>query len=266
MGVGVSASVGQVGTINAAQWGVLMGPTNRGYVEGCAVTAGGGTRQVPVASGRVWVANSYHDVSGATLSLPENTSGQPRRDYIALYFDWTSDAAVVSLTGTPAAFPSPPVASLTSAAGSSWHVPLAEVRINSGDGVLPAGQVNDRRPGPWLEFDPQSPWGNYSSVFGGGWATLAIRKDPFGDVHMRGLVATTSTITSPTSQTIIAMPLLWRPAKQEIFAVSAKDASSTAEVGRVDVPADGTVSVRYPQSTTGTRWYSLAGISFTPAT
>jgi hypothetical protein len=263
MGTGVSASVGRVGTINAAEWGIMMAPTNRGYVEGCAVTAGAGTRQVTVASGRVWVANSYHNVSGATLSLPENTSGQPRQDIVALHFDWATDASLVSVQGTPAASPTDPVASLASTAGSSWHVPLAAVLVSSGASVLSAGSVFDRRPGPWQERTPVSPWSN----LGGGAATFAIRKDPLGDVHLRGAVATTSAISSPEAQPFITLPAQWRPALRENFVVTGRDNDlNPAESGRVVIAPTGEVYVARPRTTTGTRWYSLSGIYVTPAT
>ena len=110
MGTGVSASYRYDGTISEANWAVIGRPQQVEYVEGCAVTAGAGTREAVVASGTVWQGNGYDTVSGATLTLAENTSGQPRIDYICCYINWTTnDTALVVVQGTPAASPAAPV-------------------------------------------------------------------------------------------------------------------------------------------------------------
>lgn len=261
MGTGVSASYGFTGTITEAQWAVVQRPTNRGYVEGCAPSVGGGTREAVIASGTVWVAGSYHTVSGATLTLAENTSGQARIDYVCLYVNYsTDDAALVVVQGTPSASPAPPTGSLTQTAGVGWHVPLAEVTVASGAGVLSASAVNDVRPGPWIDVTPLSPWANY----GGAEEVLSMRMDPMGDVHLRGMVRTTSTVSSPSLPRFFWLPALWRPTARESFAVYAKDGSASVEVARVQVSPDGQVLALRPQTTTGERYYHLSGIRFTP--
>lgn len=262
MGTGVSASYRYDGTISEAQWAVIGSPHQREYVEGCAVTAGTGTREVDIASGTVWTQNGYDTVSGATLTLAENTSGQPRKDYICAYVNYTTnDTALVAVTGTPAASPSPPVASLSRTAGIGWHVPLAEVDVASGVGVLSAGAVRDVRPGPWIEVTPTSPWSNY----GGDWDTLAYRKHPDGRVELKGLVKTASALTSPLAQRFMVLPVMWRPAKDRMFAVIAKDVGTSRIIAqRVDVQADGEVLQAFPDSTAASseRWVSLSGITF----
>lgn len=264
MGTGVSGSVGFAGTVSEAEWATAQRPTNNGYVEGCAVTPGAGAREVTIASGRVWVAGTYHTVAGATLALAENTSGQPRVDVVALYVNWSADdAALVAVQGTPAASPAVPTGSLTATAGAAWHVPVAHVTVASGAGVLAASTIRDVRPGPWIEFTLESPWSDY----GGEWERPAYRMTPAGDVELRGSAATSSTITSPRAQRFVNMPAGWRPARSEIFVVACNTpAEGVAEFGRVDVGSGGDVRVANPPNTTGYRWYSLSGVRFTPGT
>jgi len=257
MGTGVSASVGFDGSINEAQYAVAAAPLNRGHVEGCAATAGAGTREVTIASGVVRALGGYHTVSGATVTLAENTSGQVRYDRIVLRIDYSSnDAALTVITGTPGG--SDP--EMTQTAGTTWDVSLAVVRVASGAGALSDGVVYDRRVGLWTPRTPSSPWSN----FGGNYAGLAIRQCPNGDVELRGMVTTTSTITSPEAQEFITLPTQWRPAARELFTVTARENATSRLDARVDVNTDGRVFVVNPSNTTGTRWYSLGKIRFTP--
>lgn len=263
MGTGVSASYGFTGTITEAQWAVVQRPTNRGYVEGCAPSVGGGTREAVIASGTVWVAGSYHTVSGATLTLAENTSGQARIDYVCLYVNYsTDDAALVVVQGTPSASPVPPTASLTQTAGVGWHVPLAEVTVASGAGVLSASAVNDVRPGPWIDVTLRSGWSHY----GGDYHNGQRRMTPAGDVELRGLVQ--RSLSLDADNPVCDIPRGWRPLERESFSqIGHPKWEPDGRVGgeglvRVDIRPDlGYVSVLYPDRTDAqTRWVTLSGI------
>lgn len=261
MGVGVSASYGFDGSVTEAQWAVIGAPTSRGYVEGAACTPGAGARSVVVAAGTVWALHGYHSVSGATLSLPENVSGQPRVDVVVLDVDYSADSAsVVALAGTPAASPVAPA--LTQIAGLRWQVPLAHVSVAPGAGVLPVTALRDVRPGPWLPQTPASPW----VAYGGGFRVPAVRVTHTGDVELRGVVRSASPMTSPFGQPLLTLPASWRPAAVEIFTVAASHGAPPYHIGeRVDVYPDGRVLPVYPYSTAGTtHWYSLTQITWTP--
>ena len=92
-----------------------------------------------------------------------------------------------------------------------------------------------------------SPWQNY----GGAYETVAYRRDPFGRIHLKGM-AKSGTVGS----SIFTLPAGFRPAKGEVFAVTASE--TDAEIA---VYADGTVNVW--QGTAAGTWISLSGISFT---
>lgn len=268
MGTGVSASVGFAGTVNEAQWSSLGYPVNRGYVEGCAPTAGGGTREVTIASGSVWVAGTQHTVSGATLAMAENTSGQSRIDVVALEVDWTADdAALVVVQGTPAASPSAPLGSLDSDYGSSWHVPLAHVLVANGAGVLPSSAITDVRPGPWIAVTMQSGWSNYGSDY----FDAKRRMTPAGDVELRGVVQ--RSLGLGVDNPICDIPEGWRSLERMVWAqIGTPNWEPDDRVGgeglvRVDMrPEFGYMSVVRPNRTDAqVRWVSLDGIRWSTA-
>jgi hypothetical protein len=144
MGTGVSASFGFPGSINAAEWSTLLRHSGPENVAGCAVTAGGGTRQVNVAAGTAHAAGTYHTISGGTFYLAENVSGRSRIDVVVLDINWSAgDAGLAVVQGTPAGSPSRPA--LARNPGNRWQVPLATILVASGAGVLTAGAVEDAR-------------------------------------------------------------------------------------------------------------------------
>lgn len=91
----------------------------------------------------------------------------------------------------------------------------------------------------------QNSWVNYGS----GYADAAYWKDPFGIVHLRGMIS-----TGTVGSTAFTMAPGYRPAENHIFV-----ALSNSAVGRVDISTDGTVKPVTPSSNT---WVSLSGITY----
>jgi hypothetical protein len=77
-----------------------------------------------------------------------------------------------------------------------------------------------------------SGWGDYA-----GWSPVRFYKDPFGIVHLEGL-ATKHSGTPVGGETILTLPVGYRPSAALIFAVHAGEPNG---VGRVDVHPDGRV-------------------------
>lgn len=260
MGTGVSASYGFTGTVNYAQFAALANPDPFTGTE-CRATAGGGTRQAVVASGAARVHNTLHTVSGATLSLSENTSGLTRIDLICLYVDWTAnsgagDASLVAVTGTPSASPSAPYGALSSTPGTAWHEPISEFTVASGAGVLTNANTFDVRTGPWIGLPVSSPWSNYGS----GYQTLGGRRSADGAVQLHGLVKMTGSLTSPVSQTITTLRGRWRPTNilPPFSCVAHHGDGVYGRSERVDVKPTGEVHPSWPVVTASkTRWYAL---------
>ena len=90
-------------------------------------------------------------------------------------------------------------------------------------------------------------WVNYDT----GFATCAFYKDPWGRVHIKGLVKSGTLDT-----TIFTLPAGYRPSLELIFT-----SNENGSFGRVDVFADGTIKQVDGASTT---WISL-NISFRAA-
>lgn len=117
----------------------------RHSVTGMAVTAGGGTRQVVVASGfAVSPGVVTENDANATVTLAANASGSTRTDYIVLRHNAATDTTTIDkVQGASATAPA-----LTQALGGIWEVPLATVEVASGATSLSAGNITDRRPVP----------------------------------------------------------------------------------------------------------------------
>ena len=101
-------------------------------------------------------------------------------------------------------------------------------------------------PEAWVSPTLLNSWVNY----GGNWNPAGYYKDPFGRVHLRGLVK------SGTAVTIFTLPAGYRPAYDEIHASVSVDAFNSIRVyatGDVTYAAGSTV------------WMSLDGISFRAA-
>jgi hypothetical protein len=114
---------------------------------------------------------------------------------------------------------------------------------------------------PWHEVGtPDGPlFENSSSNYLARGSTVAFFKDPFGIVHLRGMVKCTT--WGGSSNTIFTLPLAYRPAEEAIFTVSGDPLSTTSTVARtVTVSATGEVR---PSGATGAQIVvSLDGITF----
>jgi hypothetical protein len=86
----------------------------------------------------------YRNDAALTLSLDENTSGDPRIDRVALRIDYASQTVRVAvLKGTPASSPAAPA--LTQTAGVTWDVPLAQVYLAHNYSTVTASDITDER-------------------------------------------------------------------------------------------------------------------------
>lgn len=84
--------------------------------------------------------------------------------------------------------------------------------------------------------------------FGGGFNSAGYYKDPFGIVHLRGMIST-GTLTSAA----FILPLGYRPVATELFAANSNDA-----MGRLTVDASGNVVPRIGSNV----FFSLDGLTF----
>lgn len=147
-------TIGFTGSVNEQQFSKLMRLVARSggadeivdVGSALAVTIATGTRLVTVGAGDC--AASGLMVSNSTsqnVTLPANSSGNPRIDYIVVNIDWVADTATItSVTGSPGGSPVPPA--LVKTAGTQWQLPLARVTVASGAGQLAGGTVEDCRP------------------------------------------------------------------------------------------------------------------------
>lgn len=88
-------------------------------------------------------------------------------------------------------------------------------------------------------------WVNYGS----GYTSAAYWKDPFGMVHIEGLIKSGS-----VGSAAFTLPLGYRPATNLVFGVESNGAH-----GRLDVNTSGTV---VPSSPSNNAWVQLDGINF----
>lgn len=100
----------------------------------------------------------------------------------------------------------------------------------------------------WQTPTLQNGWVTYDSSFN----PPAYYKDPFGRVHIRGLVK-----SGAGTACVFTLPAGYRPAYRELF-----DQISANAPGRVDILTDGCVYVTTGSST----WLSLDGMSFSAST
>lgn len=86
-------------------------------------------------------------------------------------------------------------------------------------------------------------------AYGGGYAVPGYYKDPFGRVHLKGLVKDGTAAAS----IMFTLPIGYCPSERLLFNVQAN-----AALGRVDVYPNGSVELQSGSTT----WVSLDGISF----
>jgi hypothetical protein len=118
----------------------------------------------------------------------------------------------------------------------------------------PAGTVAP--PEAWQPLATVNGWGPYTAD--PQWATPAFRKDPFGVVHLRGLV-THPAAAATSGMTIAVLPSGYRPANSRLFVVMTGEPD---QAGRLNVLADGEVVWVTGGNTTSGGYTSLDGVEF----
>ncbi len=79
-----------------------------------------------------------------TLTIADNTSGNPRIDTIVAECDWAAQTITLKVVqGTPGASPTPPT--LTQNAGTLWQEPLAQVSVADGFSTITNADIEDWR-------------------------------------------------------------------------------------------------------------------------
>lgn len=135
-----------------SEWGDLVGA----FVSGSGVNGNAGDttletfgdssgRQVKVKAGSAIARGVYYkNTAEVTLAIAENTSGDPRIDYVVLEMDPDDDECLLAVvTGTPNPSPVPP--SLTQGSTGIYQIPLAKVAVANGASTLAASDVDDAR-------------------------------------------------------------------------------------------------------------------------
>jgi len=103
-------------------------------------------------------------------------------------------------------------------------------------------------------------WGPYSS---GGHEVGSFYKDPFGRVHLRGLLDHLAAVPS-NGEVMFTLPTGYRPLERLVFAALAGgDGAGEGRSQRVDIDASGNV-IYLTQGTAGAAniWLNISGISF----
>lgn len=228
---------GDLGTIETygqvITHGKTVGPggTIPAYVSYVAVT-GSGARSVtlPAASAQPGIILTIKDEQGNAGSGPI-TINRTGSDLI----DGSASTAISTNYGGVQLYS-------TGSSWTTWQNPSAA----TGSGTLdPWHVVGDATTGLGTTF--QNGWVNY----GGGYPSVAFRKDPFGRVHLRGLVKS-GTITSA----IFQLPAGYLPAGTSAQLIFSQEANSASADVRVSYAG-------YVTPNTGSNvWLSLDGISF----
>jgi hypothetical protein len=117
----------------------------------------------------------------------------------------------------------------------------------------PAGPAGPGAPAAeaWKALPVANGWSNYGSNF----ETAAYRKDPFGVVHLRGLVTRAS---GAPSGPIVTLPPGYRPQRRRVFVVAT---GGGLQAGRLDMQPNG-VLAWLSGATAEPDFTSLEAISF----
>lgn len=103
---------------------------------------------------------------------------------------------------------------------------------------------------PWVPLTFFAGWSNYPP----GYSQAAFMIDPFGRVHLRGLVQRTSGVLL----TIATLPTPVRPAFQKVFRIATDNGAGGDADGRLDITAAGVLTLAGP----GVAYVSLEGVSY----
>lgn len=106
-----------------------------------------GTRVMTIAAGTCMAAGiHFKETASQTVTLPANTSGQPRYDIVGLRFTWTSSGGTVvpfSKQGTPSATPTSPPP--TRDPGNVYELVLALVYVRPSVTTVSSSDLYDMR-------------------------------------------------------------------------------------------------------------------------
>lgn len=122
--------------------GVVLGTADE--AGALLVTANGGALQVSLAAGLANVESfTYRNDAALVLPIGAADATNPRLDTVVVRLDRAANNAQAFVKqGVAAASPVPPALTQTDLL---WEMPLAEVRVNAGVGVITAAMVADRR-------------------------------------------------------------------------------------------------------------------------
>ncbi len=104
--------------------------------------------QVKVPSGRAWVEGFFYEQDGLlwpniTKAISTADATYPRIDRVVLRLDTVANTiSLVVLQGLPAASPTPPSLTQTSA---QWDLPLAQITVDAAVATIAAAKVKDER-------------------------------------------------------------------------------------------------------------------------
>jgi hypothetical protein len=103
---------------------------------------------------------------------------------------------------------------------------------------------------PWVPLTFFAGWSNYPP----GYSQAAFTVDPFGRVHLRGLVQR----TSGSLLTIATLPASIRPPLQKVFRIATDNGAGGDGDGRLDITAAGIILLTGP----GVTYVSLEDVSY----
>ncbi len=143
--------LGDCGPYSAANWAQVLkalmsgktGVSEVGQLE--VMETSPASKSVRIVTGRAVVRGKVYWLDAdTTLTISDNTSGNPRIDRVVLEADWaTQTIRLKVLEGTPAATPTAP--SLTQVDGTLWQLPLAQIAVTNGFTSITSGNITDER-------------------------------------------------------------------------------------------------------------------------
>jgi len=240
--------------------------------DGTTVTGGVATPGVTVS----WVNGSANGSTGITTDVYVSTSSTPPTGGTTptaggIPTSQTSITLTAGVTASTTYYAWVRHDATTPSGQSGWQAAAAPVttqssgaqgdlvdRVNAfatqvGDDVaLIWSQVGHASTGGWQNLSYSTGFADYGGTYRGG----QYRIDPNGWVHLRGMIKTTTTVTSGSAAA--TLPSGFCPGEDEIFAVQSTAAPAIETV----VAADGTIRFYFGSSFPSGTYFSLSGISF----
>lgn len=215
---------GQGANVTEAQWSLMaknwLGTgVIKGAINEFQVYADSSGMQCKVKSGNAWIQGHFFQVVTETvMPISAANPSNPRIDRVILRVDWTANiVSIAVLSGTPAASPTPPTLTQSSA---KWEISLAQVYVGTNVSTIVAGNVTDERNFVKNANAIQSGWSNLSTL--NGWVSFDLTlydtkvfKDEFGVVHFIGGRIKNGVTANGTA--IVNIPVGMRPLKNIIW-------------------------------------------------